>query len=97
MIIMYEQPKDKEGFERHYFDVHVPLGKQMPHIQKNSVHHVLQTQNSDLNLYLVTVLEFESVEKIQQSLASPEGKAAEADIVHLMEYLHKPPIITIVE
>jgi uncharacterized protein (TIGR02118 family) len=97
MIIMYEQPKDKERFEKHYFDVHVPLGKKMPHIIKNSIHRVQQTLNSELNLFLITVLEFESIEAIQQSLASPEAKDAEADLVNMMEYLHNPPIITIVE
>ncbi|MBO1914653.1 EthD family reductase, partial [Microvirga sp. 3-52] len=39
MIIMYEQPMDKVGFEKYYFDVHVPLGKKIPNITNNSVHH----------------------------------------------------------
>lgn len=97
MIIMYEEPKDKEGFEEHYFNVHVPLGKKMPNIKRNEIHHVVQSQNTNLNLYLVTVLEFENVQAIMESLASPEAKAAEGDLEHLMKFLNKPPIITIVE
>ena len=27
MIVMYEEPKDKEGFENHYFSVHIPIAE----------------------------------------------------------------------
>ncbi|MBS4214424.1 EthD family reductase [Neobacillus rhizophilus] len=97
MIIMYEQPIDKEAFDQHYFNVHVPLGKKIPNILRESVRYVLQTQNTDLNLYLITELEFESVDTLTQALASPEAKAAEEDGPNLMRFLKKPPIITIVE
>ena len=96
MIIMYEQPTDKVGFEEHYFDVHVPLGKKIPNIINDSVHHVIQSQNTSLNLYLITVLEFENIQKLTEALASPEARAAEEDGVNLFKYVN-PPIITIVE
>lgn len=96
MIIMYEQPKDKVGFEEHYFDVHVPLGKKIPNIINDSVHHVIQSLNTSLDLYLITVLEFENIQKLTEALASPEARAAEEDGVNLFKYVN-PPIITIVE
>ena len=96
MIIMYEQPIDKVGFEKHYFDVHVPLGKKIPNITHNSVHHVIQSQNTNLDLYLITVLDFENMEKLTEAFASPEAKAAEVDGVNLFKYVN-PPIITLVE
>ena len=64
MIIMYEQPKDKAGFEEHYFNVHVPLGRKIPNIINDSVHHVIQSLNTNLDLYLITVLEFENIQKL---------------------------------
>ena len=97
MIIMYEQPKDKIGFEKHYFDVHVPLGKKIPNIINNSIHHIIQSQNTSLDLYLMTILEFENMEKLQEAFASPEAKLAEEDGPNLFQYLEKPPIITIIE
>ncbi|WP_255485917.1 EthD family reductase [Sporosarcina sp. BP05] len=95
MIIMYEQPKDIVGFEEHYFNVHVPLGLKIPNIIKDSVHHVIQSQNTNLELYMITVLEFESIQKLTEALASPEARAAEEDGVNLFKYVN-PPIITIV-
>ncbi|MFC3885447.1 EthD family reductase [Bacillus songklensis] len=97
IIILYEQPKDKEGFEKHYFDVHVPLGKKIPHIKSESIQRVIQSQNTSLNLYLMTELGFENMDTLHQALASPEGRAAEDDGKNLMEYLYHPPIIMIVE
>ncbi len=97
MIIMYEEPKDKEKFDKHYFDVHVPLGRKIPNIIKDSVHRVMNSQGSDLNLYLVTILEFENMEKLMEAFNSPEAKLAEQDGANFFQYLHKPPIITIVE
>jgi uncharacterized protein (TIGR02118 family) len=97
LIMMYEKPKDIEGFENHYFNVHVPLGRKMPYIMKESIQRVVHSQNTELQLYLIVELEFESVDAIHQSLASPEARACEEDALHLFQYLHKPPMITIVE
>ena len=97
MIIMYEEPKDIEGFENHYFNIHVPLGSKIPHIKKESVHRVVHSQNTGLKLYLITELEFEDLNTIHEALASPEAKAAEEDGKNLMKYLHNPPIISIVD
>lgn len=97
VVIMYEKPKDVEGFEKHYFKVHVPLGKKIPNLKKDSIHRVIQNENTDLSLYLITILEFENMSTLIDSLASKEAKAAEEDGKELFQYLHKPPIITIIE
>jgi uncharacterized protein (TIGR02118 family) len=97
MVIMYEEPTDKEKFDQHYFDVHVPLGRKIPNVIKDSVHRVVDSQNTNLNFYLMTILEFENMEKLQEAFASPEAKQAEEDGPNLFKYLEKPPIITIIE
>lgn len=97
LIVMYEEPRDKEGFEKHYFDVHVPLGRKIPNIKSESIHRVIQSQNTNLSLYLILELEFENLEALTLALSSPEAKAAEADGPNLFQYLNNPPIISIVE
>ena len=97
MVTMYEEPTDKEKFDQHYFNVHVPLGRKIPNIIKDSVHRVVDSQNTYLNFYLMTILEFENIEKLQEAFASPEAKQAEKDGPNLFKYLEKPPIITIIE
>jgi uncharacterized protein (TIGR02118 family) len=97
MIIMYEKPKDQERFDQHYFEVHVPLGRKIPNLIKDSVNRVVDVKFSNLNLYLITILEFENLEKLQEAFASPEARMAEEDGPNLFQYLHNPPIITIME
>lgn len=97
VIILYEHPKDVEGFNNHYFNVHIPLGKKIPNIKSESVRKVIQVQNTSLNLYLITELDFENMEVLTQAMSSPEAQAAEEDGINLMKFLNNPPIITIVE
>ena len=37
MIIIYNEPINKEGFEAHYFNVHIPLAQKMPFLEKAPV------------------------------------------------------------
>ncbi|GGA91560.1 EthD family reductase [Ornithinibacillus halotolerans] len=97
MVIMYEQPKDKEKFDEHYFNVHVPLGKKLPNIINSSVERVVDSQNTDLNLYLITIIEFENLEKLKEAFESPEARENEADFQNFFHFLEKPPIITIID
>ena len=37
MVVIYQTPKDPEAFNRHYFEKHVPLAKQLPGLRKYQV------------------------------------------------------------
>lgn len=94
MIVMYEEPKDKEGFENHYFSVHIPIAEKLPNIIGSSIHRVVNTRNSDLNLYLIAELEFENLDVLQEALGSQAGKELTNDTKNLLPFLEKPPIVT---
>ncbi len=36
LIVMYRTPKDAAAFDKYYFEKHVPLGKKIPGLQKNT-------------------------------------------------------------
>ncbi|MFB3163888.1 hypothetical protein ABLO26_21280 [Neobacillus sp. 179-J 1A1 HS] len=40
---MNDQPKNQEGFEQYYQNVHIPLAKGIPNLTGIEVHRVLQT------------------------------------------------------
>lgn len=61
ILVTYEQPKNTEGFERYYFEVHSPLAQKLPNLKNASVYRVLQSKNTDANLYLIAELEFENL------------------------------------
>ncbi|RFU61091.1 EthD family reductase [Peribacillus glennii] len=95
MTVIYEQPKDKEGFENHYYDVHIPLVQKLPNLKNLSYQNVLQTQNTEADLYLMAQLEFENMEAFQESMASEIGQEAQNDVGNLVKFLNKPPVILI--
>ncbi|BCJ88367.1 EthD family reductase [Effusibacillus dendaii] len=97
VIVIYEEPKDKEGFEKHYFDVHIPLAKKLPTLKNAAINRVLHGENTDQNMYLVAELEFEDVDTLNQSLSSAEGQEVQGDVANLVPFLNKPPIILIAE
>jgi len=37
MTVIYQTPKDIPAFEKHYFDVHIPLAKQLPVLIKYEI------------------------------------------------------------
>lgn len=97
MVVIYDQPKDQEGFENYYFNVHVPLAQKLPHLKNAEIHRVLKAQNITEQPYLFVELHFETPQELTQALSSPEGRDVQGDVLNLMPFLHKPPVILITE
>jgi uncharacterized protein (TIGR02118 family) len=97
IIALIQEPKNKEAFDKHYFDIHVPLVRKIPGVKNHVVKRVIQTQNTNLNLYLLVEVEFESLQALDHAMASPEGLAVTEDGKLLSGHLFVPPIISIVE
>jgi uncharacterized protein (TIGR02118 family) len=80
MIAIYKTPEDKETFDKHYFEVHIPLAKTPPGLRKYDVSKgpIIST-TSDSDTYLIGTLHFDSLDAIKTAFASPQGKACAAD------------------
>jgi len=80
MVVIYRTPKDVAAFDRHYFEIHVPLAKKIPGLRKYEVSDgpiVMPMGSSDV--YRIGTLYFDDLEAIKEAFASPEGQAAGAD------------------
>lgn len=80
MLVIYRTPKDRQSFDNHYFNVHVPMAKKLPGLVK------YETSKGDIvglagasDPYLVAELHFESLSAIKSAFASELGKALAAD------------------
>lgn len=80
MIAIYRTPKDTVTFDKHYFEVHIPLAKRLPGLLKYDVGKapILSTTGHS-DVYCIGTLHFESLEAIKAAFASDEGKACAAD------------------
>jgi uncharacterized protein (TIGR02118 family) len=81
MVVIYNTPKDTEAFNKHYFEVHVPLAKKLPGFRKYEVSHgsVIPVVAGGPPVYFIGTLYFESLDAIKKAFASPEGQACAAD------------------
>jgi uncharacterized protein (TIGR02118 family) len=80
MIAIYKTPKDKDAFDKHYCEVHIPLAKKLPGLIKDEVGRgaiISTTGHSDV--YCIGTLHFDSLDAIKTAFASPQGQACAAD------------------
>ena len=81
LVVMYKTPKDKAAFDKHYFEKHVPIAKKIPGLRKfKTSHGPVGTPMGPSAFHLIAMLTFDNIAAIQAGFASPEGKAAAADV-----------------
>jgi uncharacterized protein (TIGR02118 family) len=80
MVVIYKKPRNPAAFIEHYFDVHVPLAKQLPGLRK------YETSNGPIvslagaaDAHFVATLHFDSLADIKAAFASDCGRACAAD------------------
>lgn len=80
MIAIYKTPKDPAAFDKHYFEVHIPLAKKLQGLVRYDVGRapILSTTGHS-DVYCIGTLHFESMDALRAAFASEEGKACAAD------------------
>ena len=80
MVVIYKQPADAVAFDKHYFDVHVPLAKQLPGLRKYEVSRgPIVNPTGGPPWHMVATLHFDSLTAIKAGFATPLGQACAAD------------------
>ena len=81
LVVMYGIPKDTAAFDRHYFDVHIPIAKKIPGLRKYTVSRGdVFTPAGPSKFHLIATLTFDDLAAIQNAFVSAEGQAAAADV-----------------
>lgn len=83
LFAVYQQPKDPAAFDAYYFNKHVPLAKTIPGLKSYEVTtgDVLGMAGKH-GVYLIAILEFESLAAIGAAMASSQGQATAADLAN---------------
>ncbi|MEE1944729.1 EthD family reductase [Pedobacter sp. KR3-3] len=80
MIAIYKTPKDIEAFDKHYFEVHVPLAKELPGLVKYEVgNRQIMSTTGHSDVYCIGILYFESLDALKSAFASEQGKKCATD------------------
>jgi uncharacterized protein (TIGR02118 family) len=81
VVVMYKTPADKDAFDKHYFERHIPLAKIIPGLRRYEVNHgPIMTPAGPSSFHLVATLHFDNTAAIQSAFGSPQGQAAAADV-----------------
>ena len=80
MLVIYRMPKDPAAFDQHYFNVHVPLAKQLPGITRyeTSKGPIIAMAGAS-ETYFIATLHFQSLAAIKEAFVSDIGKACAED------------------
>jgi uncharacterized protein (TIGR02118 family) len=80
MTVIYKTPADTEFFEKHYFEVHVPLAKRLPGLIKYEINDgsIISTTEHP-QPYRIANLYFETLETMMNSFRSEIGQKCAAD------------------
>ena len=82
MIAFYKEPPDREKFDKHFFEVHLPLVRKIPGLLKLEVERFA---GKGAPYYLMVTLYFNNKEERKAGLNSPEGQATSVDLPNYAE------------
>jgi len=79
-IALYETPDDIPAFLEHYQNVHAPLARKVPGLQKLVVNRIKANAfGGDPPYFLIAEMHFATKEAFDTAMASEENKAAGRD------------------
>ena len=83
LFAVYQQPKDPAAFDKYYTSTHIPLAKTLPGLRSYEVTRgSVMGMGGKHGVYLVAVLEFDSMEAIGAAMSSSQGQATAADLAN---------------
>lgn len=85
-VVLWSTPNDPVAFERHYRDVHIPLGKQLPGLRRYTIGHHTTAIRGGEPYYWISELEWDSMDALQKAFQSPVGLATAEDVANLARY-----------
>ncbi|HRE36873.1 MAG TPA: EthD family reductase [Chitinophagaceae bacterium] len=81
--LLYGHPTDPEAFEKYYAETHLPLAAKMQGVNRLELTKFISAPDgSKAAYYRQADLFFSSPGQLQQTMSSPEGLAAAADLAN---------------
>jgi uncharacterized protein (TIGR02118 family) len=84
-LVLYPQPTDVEAFERHYFEVHVPLAMRLPGLRRYTVSRNPSLVRGADSYYLVAELDWDDMASLQRDFGSQLGRETARDVDELAQ------------
>ncbi len=82
LVAMYKTPADKELFDKHYFEKHMPLVAAIPGLIRSEVSKLNPMPGTEQQYYIMAEMYYDDMDSFNAAMATPEGKASARDIVN---------------
>ena len=79
LVVLYPEPQDRAAFEAYYVSTHLPLCAALPGVREITYSLGIAAPGEG-PFYAMFEARFDSAEALEAALASPEGRAVEADV-----------------
>ena len=81
LVVLYAEPTDIQGFDKHFVEVHTPLVMKMPKVKKLERTRFTGGPMEPARYYLMAEAYFDSRDDMMSALNSPEGMAVAQDLM----------------
>lgn len=81
LLALYKRPEDEAAFLDHYENVHTPLARAVPGLEKLVVNRVTGSPMGDPELFLIAEMHFPDQATFDVAMRSEENKAAGKDLM----------------
>jgi uncharacterized protein (TIGR02118 family) len=86
LTVLYSQPEDRAKFDQYYDEVHTPLARKIPGLQRLTVTRPTPgPDGAEPPYHLIATLEFADEASFASALGSPEGQAAAGDLANFAQ------------
>jgi uncharacterized protein (TIGR02118 family) len=80
MTVIYKIPEDVDFFEKHYFEIHIPLAKKLPGLLKYEINDgQIMSTTGHTETHRIANLYFNSMEEMKKAFQSEIGQQCAAD------------------
>lgn len=79
VIALYKQPEDREKFDEHYFNTHIPLTEKIPGLKKVEMTRIIGSPMGKSEYYMLCEMYYEDHESMKAAMKTDEAKASGKD------------------
>ena len=81
LVALNRKPEDEHAFLQHYNEMHMPLVRKTPHLERASVSRVTGQPMGEPAYFLMAEMVFPDQVRFQEAMRSPENRAAGKDLM----------------
>ena len=97
LVALYKTPEDKEYFDKHYSEVHMPIVAKIPGLLRSETCKMKALPGTGSGYYMMTEMYYQDMDSFNAAMASPEGKASARDLANFAKNLAEFYIGTVAE